>query len=159
MKYFDNKTIFPQINTNKLSQSNIYRRSLIIYYIIKNKQNTREQIKRLAKISNWLNNKEKLTIITSFSNFLGQNLLLTLIVPEGSPSRGGEAKVYVFDINQPSLPTPFYSVLVSVSVFLTLSTVFHSINSLSGLISALLVLSTICLFMKVSLSLDIPHCG
>ena len=32
-------------------------------------------------------------------------------------------------INQPSLPTPFYSVLVSVSVFIDLSTVFHSINS------------------------------
>ena len=34
-----------------------------------------------------------------------------------------------FDINQPSLPTPFYSVLVSVSVFMAHSTVFHSINS------------------------------
>ena len=33
------------------------------------------------------------------------------------------------DVNQPSLPSPFYSVLVSVSVFMTLSTVFHSINS------------------------------
>ena len=33
------------------------------------------------------------------------------------------------DINQPSLPTPFYSVLASVSVFMTLSTVFYSINS------------------------------
>ena len=32
-------------------------------------------------------------------------------------------------INQPSLPTPFYSVLVSASVFMALSTVFHSINS------------------------------
>ena len=36
---------------------------------------------------------------------------------------------YVFDINQPSLPTPFYSVLVSVSVLVALSTVFHSIIS------------------------------
>ena len=59
-----------------------------------------------------------------------------------SPSRGGDVK----DINQPSLPTPFYSVLVSVSVLLTpfysilvsvyvfmeLSTVFHSINSLDN---------------------------
>ena len=33
------------------------------------------------------------------------------------------------DIHQPSLPTPFYSVLVSLSVFMALSTVFHSINS------------------------------
>ena len=46
-----------------------------------------------------------------------------------SPSRGGDVAVYVLDINQPSLPTPFYSVLVSVSVFMDLSTVFHSINS------------------------------
>ena len=36
---------------------------------------------------------------------------------------------FVSDINQPSLPTPFYSVLVSLSVFKTLSTVFNSINS------------------------------
>ena len=48
-------------------------------------------------------------------------------VPAGSPSRGGDVAVYVFDINQPSLPTPFYSVLVSFSK--ALSTVFHSINS------------------------------
>ena len=33
-----------------------------------------------------------------------------------------------FDINQPSLPT-LYSVLMSVSVFMALSPVFHSINS------------------------------
>ena len=37
--------------------------------------------------------------------------------------------VYVFDIHHPSLPTPFSSVLVSISVFMALSTVFHSINS------------------------------
>ena len=51
------------------------------------------------------------------------------MVPAGSPSRGGHVAVYVFDINQPSLPTPFYSVLVSISVVMALSTVFHSINS------------------------------
>ena len=57
---------------------------------------------------------------------------------------------HIFDINQSSLRTPFYSVLVSVSVFMALSTVFHSIKfsrELSafslccfGLVSALLVL-------------------
>ena len=47
----------------------------------------------------------------------------------GSPSRGGDVAVHVFDINQPSLSTPFYSVLVSISVFMSLSTVFHSTNS------------------------------
>ena len=45
------------------------------------------------------------------------------------PTRGGDVAVYVFDINQPSSPTPFYSVLVSISVLTALSTVFSSINS------------------------------
>ena len=51
------------------------------------------------------------------------------LVPAGSPSRGGDVAVNVFDINQPSLPTPFYSVLVPISVFIALSTVLHSLNS------------------------------
>ena len=46
----------------------------------------------------------------------------------GSPSRDRDV-TFMSDINQPSLPTPFYSVLVSLSVFKTLSTVFNSINS------------------------------
>ena len=50
-------------------------------------------------------------------------------VPADSPLRGGGVAVYVFGINQPRLPTPFYSVLVSISVFMALSTVFHSIDS------------------------------
>ena len=52
-----------------------------------------------------------------------------LPVAAGSPSRGWNVAVYVFNTNQPSLPTPFLSFLVSVSVFMALSTVFHSINS------------------------------
>ena len=78
------------------------------------------------------------------------------IVPAGLPSHGGDAAVYVFDINQLSLPTHFYSVLVSVSVVMALSTVFNSINSpdnsplshsvLPVLFSAFLVLSTIYLY-------------
>ena len=55
-----------------------------------------------------------------------------LSVPTGSPSHGWDVAVYVFGINQPSLPAPFYSVLVSLSVFMALSTVFHSINSLDN---------------------------
>ena len=50
----------------------------------------------------------------------------------GSPSRGGDVAVSVFSINLPSLPTPFHSVLVSMSVFMALSTVFHSRNSLNN---------------------------
>ena len=30
-----------------------------------------------------------------------------LAIPTGSPSRGGDVAVYVFDVNHPSLPTPF----------------------------------------------------
>ena len=56
-------------------------------------------------------------------------LSLSCLVPQGSPSCGGSVADYVFDINQLSLPTPFYSALVSVSVFMILSTLFHSINS------------------------------
>ena len=76
---------------------------------------------------------------------------------------------YVFDIYQPSLPTPFCSVLVSVSVFMALSTVFYSINSpdnspLPHSVLPLLFLpywsfQLIFLFMKVSLSPDIILCG
>ena len=51
----------------------------------------------------------------------------TLSVPAGS--RGGDVVINVKDINQSSLPTPFYSVLVSISVFMALSTVFYSIIS------------------------------
>ena len=50
-------------------------------------------------------------------------------VPADSPSRGGDVAVHTLDISQLSLPTPFYSVPVSVSVFMALSSVFHSINS------------------------------
>ena len=49
--------------------------------------------------------------------------------PAGSPSHDGIVAVYVFDINQPSLPTSVYSVLVSISVFMALSTVFRSRSS------------------------------
>ena len=60
------------------------------------------------------------------------SVFLSELVLTGSLSHGGDVKVYVFDINQPSLPTPFYFVLVSVSVFMALSTVLHSINSLGN---------------------------
>ena len=74
----------------------------------------------------------------------------------------------LFDISQPSLPTPFYSVLVSFSVFMALSTAFHSINSPDNSLlshSVLLVLFlpighlTIYLLMNASLSPDIILCG
>ena len=55
-----------------------------------------------------------------------------LYVSAGSPSRGEDVVVYVKDINQPSLPTSLYCVLAFISVFMTLSTVFHSINTLDN---------------------------
>ena len=58
-----------------------------------------------------------------------QCYIAPLIVLAGWPLRGRDVEVNVFDVNQPSLPSPFYSVLVSVSVFIAPSTVFQSINS------------------------------
>ena len=75
------------------------------------------------------------------------------VVPAGSPSRGGDVTVYVRDINQPSLPTRFYSVHESVSVFMALSTLFHCMNSPDNSpfpLSVLPILS-IYLFVKISL--------
>ena len=67
------------------------------------------------------------TLFSFFLIFLVFHSLCS--VHAGSPSRGGDVAGDVFDINQLSLPTPLYSVLVSVSLFMALSTVFHSINS------------------------------
>ena len=67
--------------------------------------------------------------------------MLCADVPVGSPSRGGVVTVYVLDINQPSLPTPFHSVLASVSVFMALHEFSRQLSAFSpcpsGLISAL----------------------
>ena len=52
-------------------------------------------------------------------------------VPADSPSRGGDVAVYVFDISQRSFSTSFYSVLVSFSVFMALSAVFHCVHSIN----------------------------
>ena len=65
-----------------------------------------------------------LTCIERFKRSLTGSRVLT-----GSLSRGGDVAVYVFDINQPTLPTPFYSVLVSISVFMAISTSLSSDNS------------------------------
>ena len=91
-------------------------------------------------------------------------------VPKGSHSRSGDVAFYVHGINQPSLLTPF--VLFCSCVCFCLHGPFDCISfhkvsrQLSvfslcsfGLLSALLVLSTICLFVKVSFSPDIIPCG
>ena len=73
------------------------------------------------------------------------------------------------DINKPGVPTFFlffiYSVLVSISVFMALSAVFHSINSPDNspcsdsvrpvLHVPYMVLSTLFLYLKVSFIPDI----
>ena len=95
-----------------------------------------------------------------------QGLVTTITSPTGSPSRGGDVTVYVLDINQPSSPTPFFLFCSCVCFclygpFNCIS--FHKFSQQlfafsicsSGLISALLVLSTIYLCMKVFPSPDI----
>ena len=98
-----------------------------------------------------------------------RNLPITLysLVLEGSPSRDGDVAVYVFNVNQPSWPTPFHSV-VSISVFMTLSPVFHCRNSLDNFPFSHFVLHVLFLpywpfrlyiSMKVSFNPDIILCG
>ena len=89
-----------------------------------------------------------------------------LKVTTGSPSRGGDVAVHVLDINKPSLPTPFYYFLVSVSVFMAFSTVFHSLRLILQTSLRFLTLFfwskwsfQLCVSMKLSLSPDIILCG
>ena len=94
--------------------------------------------------------------------------LLYLTVPVGSPSRGGDVTVYVW--NKPTELA--HSFLFSTYVCFCLYSPFSCIPfcnfaqrlsafSLcsSGLISALLVFSTVYLFMKVPFSPDVTLCG
>ena len=76
----------------------------------------------------------------------------------------GMSRFMFFDINQPSLPIPFHSVLVPISVYGPFNCIsFHKLSAFSpcssGLISAFLVLSTIYLCMNVSFRPDIILCG
>ena len=55
--------------------------------------------------------------------------VLRTAVPAGSPSLRWGVAVYVFDINQPSLPTPFFFLFSClIFVFMALPTVFRPIN-------------------------------
>ena len=87
--------------------------------------------KFLSAWLSWPSARLLLLLLSSLSLLLLPLLLFPSLslVPADSPSRGGDVAVYVFDINQPSLPTPFCSVLVSISVLMALSTVFHCKNS------------------------------
>ena len=81
-------------------------------------------------------------------------------VHTGSPSHGGNVAIYVFDVKQPSLPTPFYSFLLCVSVFMALSAVFHSINSPNNSTFSLFYRSYFCLiglFSHKSLYESLPQ--
>ena len=82
----------------------------------------------LAQFSFSLGTKVILCWVVFHSIVFGKNEALQRTSPAGSP-RGGNVAAYVFDTNQPSFSTPFCSVLVSISVFMALSIVFHSINS------------------------------
>ena len=81
-----------------------------------------------------------------------------LAVPAGTPSRGGDVKVCVFDINQPSLPTPitlFLRLFLSYGPFTCIS--FHKFSrqlSVFSLSSPSLI-STL-FFNYISLSKSLP---
>ena len=94
-----------------------------------------------------------------------------LFVPVGSSSGGGNVAVYVFDVNQPSLPTPF---LCSCAYFRLYGhfNCIYSINFTNNPLLSHSVLLVLFLplwsfqlyyislsFMKVSFSSDIILCG
>ena len=90
------------------------------------------------------------------------------LVPATSPSRGEDVTVDYLNINQQSLPTLFILFLCLFLLYGPFNCIlFHKFSQQlpafplcsSCLISALLVLSTIYFFMKVSLSPDIILCG
>ena len=107
---------------------------------------------------NPLTNNETVTVIIHYN-------IPVAVIPAGSPLRGGDVTVCVW--HKPTqLATPFYSVLVSVyGPFNRISFRKFSLQlcafwlCCSSLNTALLFLSTICLFMKVSSSLDIIPSG
>ena len=97
--------------------------------------------------------------------------VLGLLVPVGSPSRGGDVVIYFFDVKQLSLPCPFFFFkfcscvcfcfygpfnCISLHKFSRQLSVFSPCST--GLNDALLVLSIIHLFIKVSLSPDLFLC-
>ena len=83
--------------------------------------------------------------------------VLVFIIPPGTPQAHQHAVAmlwFMSDVNQTSLPTPFSSVLVPVSVFMALSTVFHLINSPDSCFLTVFFQSYLCLigpFICVSL--------
>ena len=95
-------------------------------------------------------------------------LLTPFRVPAGSP-RGGDVTVDAPDMNQPSLPPPFwFCCCVCFCLYgpfncISFHKFSHQLSAFSlcssGLISALLVLSTIHLFMKGSPNADVILCG
>ena len=73
------------------------------------------------------------TVSSKLVILLLPNLVQWYIITRQRPCRltysGGDVAVYVLDIDQSSLPTPSQcSVLVSISVFLALLSVYHSLN-------------------------------
>ena len=89
-------------------------------------------------------------------------------VPMISPPRGGDVTVYVWHKPSELAHTFLFCSCVYVCLHGTFNCIsFHKLPRQlyvfwlcsSGLVSALLVLSTVCLFMKVSFSPDIIPCG
>ena len=79
-------------------------------------------------------------------------------VPSGSP-RGGDVLRFMSDISKPSSPTP-YSLLVSLSVFMALSTVFHSMTSPDNSLFSDTVLPVLSLpYWSFQLCTDMIHSG
>ena len=83
------------------------------------------------KLLSWKSYKSNLKCFTLYI-LSDVTVFRTGMLPE-SPSGlilfGGDVTVHALHINQLSFPTPFYYALVSISVFMALSSVFHPMNS------------------------------
>ena len=109
-----------------------------------------------------------LIIIVSLPGLFRRNFT-SYVVPAGTPSRGGDVMVYVTDTKLTKLAHSFlfcscvcfclYGPFNSISFHKFSRQLFVFSLCSSGLHSALMVLSTIYLFMKVSLSPDVIPCG
>ena len=64
-----------------------------------------------------------------FFFYLGQSICPAMTLRGAHLHVVGMLRLLLFYINHLSWPTPFHSLLVSISVFMALSLVFHSISS------------------------------
>ena len=118
-----------RVNHEELHQS--WKRTSVYLQAIHSTSHYTISLRREFGVHFSVMSTDNLHSILTYAMVYGHCLVASLstLVLAGTPSWSGDVAVYIKDINQLSLPIPFYSVLVSISVFVALSTVLHSIKS------------------------------